>query len=263
MSDELTPGNGTVPPKLTLRNDTPPTAKKETARLDLSTAQAPPVAAQKKITSRIPLESVSAAPGETGTAAVPGISSKTIRLSPLAAARPINIPPSPRPPAAVSAAEMAKRQTSRIPLDAALAEEQGAGTGTAAAGAPKTIRIKRPNQPPSTVQPAVQPEAAEKSKTARVDVGELAAAEAGQATQRKTIKIRRTEGTPARPVPRSVAVARLEAEAAERIAQQVRIHPAFPVMAALALVVLGLLVVALAAQAYPSLGWKLPGSVTI
>ena len=62
----------------------------------------------------------------------------------------------------------------------------------------------------------------------------------------------------ARPIPRSIAVARLEAEAAERqVEDRVQVHAAFPIMAAAALVVLGLLVVVLAAQAFPNLGWKI------
>lgn len=278
MSDEAKPGNGAVPPKLTLR-DTSAIPKKETTRVDLSTAQTPPpVQNPKKSTSRIPLE---AAIGSAATepAGLPGTGSKTIRLTPLAAARPMTIPPVPRPPVPSTAGDVTKRQTSRIPLEAALTEERGATTDTEGTpGTPKTIRIKRPTQmevptvatvklpPPAERQP--EPAAAEinaqKSKTARVDTADVPPeGDAGQATQRKTIKIRRAEGgTVARPVPRSVAVARLEAEVAERVsAEQVQVHWSFPLVAAVALVILGVLVVVLAAQAFPGLGWKLPGAV--
>lgn len=259
MSDETTPTNGAIPPKLSLRKDesgtipaVPPPSKKATARIPLGAAE--------------------------GAAAEPGISTKTIRLTPLAAARPMAIAPAARPAAAPSMADAAKRQTSRIPLEVALAEERAAA-GADAPGTPKTIRIKRPAQAATVPAPtakgavaAVEPPplsedqaTIQKSKTSRVDVAETQAADAAQATQRKTIKIRRAEGTtPFKPVPRSVAVARLEAEAAEHLAaDMVRINVAFPIMAAVALLIMGVLVVVLAAQAFPNLGWQLPGAVTL
>lgn len=285
MSDDLKPANGAVPPKLTLRKgetaaippqtipDAPAVVavpKAATSRVDLSTTQTPAsVQTLKKSTTRIPLESSGGGTADTPTIGEQNISSKTIRLTPLSAARPMTIPPAPRP--VPSAAEAAKRQTSRIPLEAALAEERAAATGTAtAAGGPKTIRIKRPTQTPATLPtslPSAAPDAStaqtiqqtQKSKTSRVDSADIQAEATAQATQRKTIKIRRAEGAVSRPAPRSFAVARLEAEAAERqVEDRVQVHVAFPIMAAVALVVLGLLVVVLAAQAFPNLGWKLP-----
>lgn len=263
MSEEAKPANGAVPPKISLRNSESGTIPPAGA------APVTPGVAAKKATARIPLGTAEP------TAAEPGVSTKTIRLTPLAAARPMSIAPAARPQATTSMAEAAKRQTSRIPLEVALAEEQAAGADNAP-GAPKTIRIKRPNQPASVAVPTVkmapagEPASenepnAQKSKTSRVDVAEAQAADAGQATQRKTIKIRRADGAATfKPVPRSVAVARLEAEAAEHAAEDaVKVNVAFPIMAAVALVILGILVVVLAAQAFPNLGWRLPGSVAL
>lgn len=280
MSDEPKPANEAVPPRLILRKGEtsviPPTTspgapaveagpKAETARVDLSTTQTPEtVQAGKKSTTRIPLDVTEGGTADGTAAGGPNISSKTIRLTPLSAARPMTIPPAPRP--APSASDAAKRQTSRIPLEAALADERAAaGGGATTTGAPKTIRIKRPTQSPSALPaapaaPTVQASPdLPKNKTSRVDAADLQAENTAQATQRKTIKIRRTDGTAARPAPRSFAVARLEAEAAEHQAEgRVQVHVAFPIMAAVALVVLGILVVVLAAQAFPNLGWKIP-----
>ena len=160
-----------------------------------------------------------------------------------------------------------------------MAAEQAAAGTTASSDAPKTIRIKRPGQPPAppvatvkTTAPAAQPAeaasdvSAQKAKTSRVDLSELQSEEAGQATQRKTIKIRRADGATAKPAPRSIAVSRLEPEttAAGAVEEaKVKVGVAFPIMAAAALVLLGVLVVVLAAQAFPNLGWTLPGAVSL
>lgn len=274
MSDDPKPPNGNLPPKLTLR-------KEESGAIALPTptpaAGSPPPS--KKATARIPLTST-----ESGAADAAGTnySTKTIRLTPLAASRPLSVAPAVRPPpsATTSLSDLAKRQTSRIPLEAAMATDHtpSAAASLAVAEAPKTIRIKRPGQAPAPVgatikAPAPSPEPApaaasdanaQKSKTARVDVEDMQAEDAAQATQRKTIKIRRAEGATAKPIPRSMAVARVEAEAAEAaIAESVRINVAFPIMAAVALVILGVLIVIVAAQAFPSLGWHLPGTVIL
>jgi hypothetical protein len=178
---------------------------------------------------------------------------------------------------------MAKRQTSRIPLEAAMTADHAAPASEAATSpdAPKTIRIKRPGQSAAPTVATVKAAAhapeplpatssdvnAGKAKTSRVDMTDLQSEEAGQATQRKTIKIRRADGTAPRPAPHSLAVARIEAEVVESAASAteaaVRTNVVFPVMAAVALVILGILVVVLAAQAFPDLGWKLPGTVTL
>jgi hypothetical protein len=303
MSDDPKPPNGNLPPKLTLR-------KEESGAIALPTptpaAGSPPPS--KKATARIPLAST-----ESGAADAAGTnySTKTIRLTPLAASRPLSVAPAVRPPpsattslsdlakrqtsripleaamatdhtpsATTSLSDLAKRQTSRIPLEAAMATDHtpSAAASLAVSEAPKTIRIKRPGQAPAPVgatikAPAPSPEPApaaasdanaQKSKTARVDVEDMQAEDAAQATQRKTIKIRRAEGATAKPIPRSMAVARVEAEAAEAaIAESVRINVAFPIMAAVALVILGVLIVIVAAQAFPSLGWHLPGTVIL
>ncbi len=278
MSEDPKPANGNVPPKLSLR-------KEESGALPVvppaPAAGLPP--SSKKATTRIPLTSV-----DSGVAAdaagIPSVdySSKTIRLTPLSASRPLSVTPAVRPSPTTSLAEMAKRQTSRIPLEAAMVADHGSSAGESATlpDTPKTIRIKRPGQAaaPTVATVKVPAAAAEvapptadvnaaKTKTSRVDVADMQAEDGAQATQRKTIKIRRADGTAAKSQPRNVAVARIETETAgatEGLTEElVRINVAFPIMAAVALVILGVLVVILAAQAFPNLGWNLPGSVTL
>lgn len=277
MSEDPKPADGNLPPKLTLR-------KGESGAIPI-----PPPAPvsglpslSKKATTRIPLTSV-----ESGLAAdaigTPGqdYATKTIRLTPLSASRPLSVAPAVRPPSATtSLSDLAKRQTSRIPLEAAMAADHTPADGESATApdTPKTIRIKRPGQTAAptvatvrATRPPTEPASGisvdgsmEKTKTSRVDIAELQAEEGAQATQRKTIKIRRADGTGAKIAPRNVAVARIEAEAVENVVENVaRVNVAFPIMAAVALFLLGILVVVLAAQAFPSLGWNLPGSVTL
>jgi hypothetical protein len=277
MSEDPKPPNGNLPPKLTLR-------KEESGAIPLP-APAPAAGSptlSKKATTRIPLAATEGgAPADTAVTPGTNYSTKTIRLTPLAASRPLSVAPAVRPPSATtSLSDLAKRQTSRIPLEAAMATDHtpSAAASLAVSEAPKTIRIKRPGQAPAPVgatikAPAPSPQSApvaasdasaQKSKTARVDVEDVQADDAAQATQRKTIKIRRAEGATAKPIPRSMAVARVESEVAEAaIEERVRINVAFPIMAAVALVILGVLVVVAAAQAFPSLGWNLPGTVTL
>lgn len=263
MSDDVKPADGAIPPKLNLKKST------DTDATPQKTQPAAP-SAMKKQTARIEL--ASALPEGAPAESVPSLTTKTIRLTPLSAARPMTVKPATMPQKTVSAAalaEQAKQQTSRIPLEAALADEK-AGAGGIGSGSPKTIRIKRPAQGPVGKLPTppaagVVDAAAQKSKTARVDAAaEAQPTDAGQATQRKTIKIRRAEGGGMRPVPRSMAVARLEAEAAERQAENVEAPGAiFTILSAVALVVLCVMIYVLMVQAMPQLGWNFPGKVTL
>jgi hypothetical protein len=219
------------------------------------------------------LEQVSAEAGAPSGAPVGGvgISSKTIRLAPPTPTPPtISIPPAtPVTRVMTRGPDDAKRQTSRISLEIALAERADAG---GAPGTPKTIRIKRPVAAPGAkegVAPAPSPTEAPtvvaKSITSRIDAAEAPQPE-GQPTQRKTIKIRRAEGgVTLKPAPRSVAVARLEAEAAERRAEEVAesTHVLFPVAAAVAVCILVFMIYAFLVQAFPDANLSFPGKITL
>ena len=173
----------------------------------------------KRETSRIPLEMAKVAPGVSAASGAP--QTKTIKIKPIVppgaikigapgaapsaatpvAKSPVAAKPAAPAPAADAAAKVAvaaaKRQTSRIPLEAALtADDKKAGPG-----APKTIRLKRPGvspaakvgaAPASAAGGAAAPEsgAADLSKTSRIDV----AVDDGQPatpTRRKTIRVKR------------------------------------------------------------------------
>lgn len=266
-------GDNAIPPKLSFKPAEPgvPEAeegKKHTARVDLPQAAPEPAAILKKKTSRIPLEQAGAEPGAPTGDPVPGVgASKTIRLAPVAAVPTITIAPSPKAVSAATLSEDIKRQTSRIPLDEATATKVESQPS-----APKTIRIKRPSglqsapilPPTPQEEEALAPETAGKSVTSRIDLPEEAGSGEGQATQRKTIKIRRAEGGTVRPAPRSLAVARVEAQAAARVEQEVAApHAIFPMLAAAALVLLCVMVYVLLLQAFPDLNWSFPGKITL
>ena len=271
MSDESKQANGGIPPKLDLRK---PAAAPGGEPAPAAGGPGESPAAGKKKTTRIPLTPIE---GETAAAAPTAALPKTIRLAaPPVGARPLTIPagiPTGKPIAPSEAADKPKSQTSRIPLEAALAADQQAAAPAAPTGAPKTIRIKRPGQPSAakTAAPAAAPQSAqatvaavpEKSKTSRVDVAAAVAAPetTGQPTQRKTIKIRRAEvGVTA--VPRSVAVARLEAEAAERHLEDISaLGIGYSIVAAAAALVVCVLIYILMVQAFPTLNWTFWGKV--
>lgn len=272
-----TNGDNTIPPKLSFKapdSTAAETEKKHTSRVDLP----PPAAAEgaaplKKKTSRIPLDQVSAEPGAAPGSPVAGVgAAKTIRLSPAGPVPTITITPSPKAISGALVTEDIRRQTSRIPLEAAATTSE-----TATGGSPKTIRIKRPAGLATTpiltpTEPAAAAAAASaaveptgKSVTSRIDMPEEGVGDTGQATQRKTIKIRRPDGSPAKAVPRSMAVARVEAQAAARVAEEnvAAPHAVFPILAAAAVVLLCVMVYVLLMQAFPDLGWNFPGKVTL
>lgn len=132
--------------------------------------------------------------------------------------------------AIAGAEEAAKKRTARIDLNEVLDESDDifkrrtalldaskfAGT-TEAPGSPRTIRIKRPDTPPTTVlkraekeepiEPVgVEQDSAKKSETARIDLPPEAVEQ--PPTRRKTIRIKRPEGmTSSKPL----VIARTEA----------------------------------------------------
>lgn len=155
-------------------------------------APAPAVkpAAPKSETSRIPLEAATAMP-VLGNAQSP-TAPKTIRIKPTASQT-----------AQISLAGLGgdeKRKTSRISLEAALAD--GAKSDASDAG-PKTIKLKRPTEPavkiggstPSQTAPPAEPSAL--NKTSQLD--DAAEPEDGPTpTRRRTIKVKRPTQSPGR-----------------------------------------------------------------
>jgi hypothetical protein len=119
-------------------------------------------------------------------------------------------------PAATAASAAAgsdgKRQTSRIPLELALAADAG---NKGEAGAPKTIRLKRPGEQATVKAGPTGAEAAPADrgalgKTSRLD--EAVEDDAGTPTRRKTIRVKRpTQGQGS-----IVSVARSEEEGEEQ-----------------------------------------------
>ncbi len=119
--------------------------------------------AAKKDTSKIPLDAAIATPTVGGPK-----KPKTIRIKPTV-------------PSAATAGgppKDAKRETSRISLEAALGGDEGAPD------APRTIKLKRPSEAP-TVKAKPKP----MSQTAQLDVP--AEETKGSPTQKKTIKVKR------------------------------------------------------------------------
>ena len=146
-------------------------------------------AGSKRETSKIPLESASA-PAVTPMG--PGANTKTIKIAPAPVdgskiSGPMVVsaggPDEPVKPDA-------KRQTSRISLEAALSSD-GTGNGEPAATGPKTIRLKRPSEAP-TVKVKKAPDAADSGELRKTAKIEMPPDEAETpATQRKTIKVKR------------------------------------------------------------------------
>ena len=288
MSEETKPAGGAIPPRITLKQaegvgngDAAPAdgseAKGKTTRVEIVPPVQEVAPTLKKKTSRIPLEQIAPESGARPVSPT-GLSSKTMRLAPATPPPPsISIPPQGPATRVMTGARVSdetKRQTSRISLDTVLSERPSAeGGAQAAPGVPKTIRIKRPTSSPagtgspSAPAPALPEVSAAKRTTSRIEIGGEAPAE-GQQTQRKTIKSRRADGgaTVARSAPRSVSVARLEAQAAERRAGELAegsVHFLFPVAAAVALVLMGVMLYVLAVQAFPNAHLSFPGKITL
>lgn len=244
----------------------------------------------KKKTSRIPLELAMAksAEGKEETTRA-----DVAQIKPLAA--PITIKfPKPKPPgmaplgeiAAGDAATAAKRKTSRISLEAALAVE-GASAPKIGETAPKTIKLKRPSEAgtvkavqhpvPSGVSEQESP--AEKpamSKTAPLpaDTSPEEEEEGPTPTRRKTIRVKRptertgikdvdvkTEGAPA---PEAAAETRqpvVFAAGPPPAADDDRPGWMFSLCAIAAIFVACVVIYVLTAQAYPDLNLTWPGTI--
>lgn len=292
MSDDSKMNEGAIPPRFSLKQPEAESeitiveevlddAKRKTTRVEITELPPEPVANLKKKTSRIPLEHVTAETGAETGSPIPGlgVTAKSIRLTP-----PPPSPPTFPPPAGAVApggesTDAAKRQTSRISLDFVLGDQQ-AGTPESADGAsaPKTIRIKRPTMTQSIktlsslmeaipAPPPPSPITATRSTTSRIELTPEAQPE-GQPTQKKTIKIRRPEGAAGavKTAPRGLAVARLDADAAESqtaTTAEEPVHVLFPIAAAVAFLILGFMVYLLVAQTFPGPNFNYPGKITL
>lgn len=272
MSDDIKPEAGAIPPRVTI--------KIPGQSGDISGSGD---AAGKKKTARLSLDQVTADPGAVAGAHVEGVGgvSKTIRLSPAQTGQ-ATVTPLPSVGKALAgtfAYDEAKRQTSRIPLEAVMPGASGTaslpGIPGVASTMPKTIKVKRPSLSLSADISAIKAEtpaaipveapAAGKNQTARVDLAPEAVTEGvpdSQPTQKKTIKIRRADGAESKPGEvRSVSIARADGTGAggavvQAVGQVAKPHGAYVGLAAVALLVLCFMIYLLAAQAYPSLGWS-------
>jgi len=268
MADDPKQPAAPVPPKLNLRQTgtipavdpaNPPSLdlrqtlgqiKKATTRIDMAAAAMIPE--EKSKTTRINLGSLGAdlsATPKTIKIQRP-TEAATIKLNrPTPAASPNQTVPI-VPASVLPSAMQQKRQTSRIPLQDALAapaDSPAAGAkpdAAPAAGAPKTIRIKRPTD---------------------AAAGAEAAPETGPVTQRKTIKLKRPgsgdleSGRPSVTLPKAAA-AFAAAQAAGEI-QEDEPGPAFGLLSIAATLVALVLVYLICVQAFPSLGLSWPGQV--
>lgn len=267
MSEDITPENNSIPPRVTIKVPGQSGEVVETPTATLPSA--------KKKTARISLDQVTAEPGAAAAAPVSGVgvASKSIRLAPAMTGQ-VSIAPMPTVGKALGGmlSEEGKRTTSRIPLESVLAEQGGKLPDSA----PKTIKVKRPmlsntpkvaglaveSQPETPPSTAVASEMQSKSQTARVDIAPEAAEP--QQTQKKTIKIRRPDGAggDSAQAGRSISIARTEGLSAEVSAAGAGVpspHWFFVVSAAAAAITICFMLYVLAAQAYPDLGWKVAG----
>ena len=205
----------------------------------------------KRETSKIPLDAAKPAPGAAGP--------KTIRISPAK-----NAAVAQMAAADAEGSDDDKRKTSRISLEAALAPD---GDG-AAAGAPKTIKIKKPSDS-STIKaakgPSIKAAIDDLSKTARLD--DVTDDDAGPVTRKKTIKVKRPTQRPG--VQRTVKAVRpgteggaaVEPQAGEAgpvpaapglmsVQAEEKMNPFFPICAILAALIMIVTVYMFCAQAF-------------
>jgi len=192
-------------------------------------------AGAKHQTSRIPLDAAAppqgAPPGKTSR--IPGVP----KLEMPAARPPLSTADA---PARLDEVAASKRQTSRISLEAAFTPEEE----NAEAAQPKTIRLKRPSDEGA----AEAPKAAKPlSSTARIDHEGEAAAEDPSPGRRKTIRVKRTAGAPAE----EEALAQPEMDAPLPVLEvEEKVSWIFPAFAVAAVVVIGVAIYVLAAQAF-------------
>lgn len=292
-------GSANIPPKLVIKPQGAPGAASPAQGVPPATVRMRPPApaatsleSQKKTTARIPLSE--AVPG--GPVAAGGV--RTIRLKPATPPPPTvaaplsragSITPPPTPPAA--AAETAdKRKTSRISLEAVLANEAEPG----AAGedrAPKTIRLKKPSEiatvkvgqsaplPPVKGDTTTIAEEKVEPKNRTQPITPPAETDESTATRRKTIRVKRPaiggrvelgEEGGERP---ATDIARLEEQSAPT---EDRPNAFFILSAVAAMLVAMVLIYVLTAQAFgpnscltqlsygaPGLDLAWPGKITI
>jgi len=224
----------------------------------------------KKETLHIPLDAAAPSPLIT-TEGGPG-RPKTIKI------KPVSVPPpaggstlgqtaplqslTPR----VEDLPAEKRKTSRISLEAALAEEPKA----VAPEASQTVKPKRPDEAPTVeaipVPAPAAPQGDSLGKTSRLDLPSPDEGEAETPTRRKTIRIKRPTQKPG---VRSVAVKRSADEeepaeasgaTAEPIAED---NPGvmFSIVAIAAIIVICVTLYMQAAQAYPDMNLSWPGKI--
>lgn len=197
---------------------------------------------------------------------------KTIRLKrPGAAAAPSSPPPT------------SKKQTSRISLDNVLPSSAKEGDAAAKEGQTevKTIRLKRPDMPkpaataPKPPQGGSAEEQEAKSRTARLDQADTQepAPDAVPSTQRKTIRIKRPDGSGATKPGRTLSLAREKAAPAQDPETDAKteipdepMQPqgpglVFTLIAVAAAIVAALVVYMLAAQAFPDAGLSWWGQI--
>lgn len=282
MSEDIQSGNGTIPPRLTIKVPGQTEGAEANAPAagtsDLGNSPAPaqmagaPLINNKKKTARISLDQATADSGAPASVAGGGIASKTIRLAPAMTGQvsAVPLPSVGKALTGILVSDEIKRKTSRISLDSVLPQLEAASVGGDAA--PKTIRIKRPTFPVPSSLPSLQAEAPlavsvesnVKSQTARVELPPEPVSVEGQQTQKKTIKIRRADGggggAYVKATPRSVNISRIEAEAAIPATAQVAApHWSFVLVATAAVITLCVMLYVLMAQAFPALGWSLGG----
>lgn len=263
MSEDIKIGSAPIPPRVTIKA---PDAVEPPASATASDGG--PVL--KKKTARIALDQVTAESGAPATTSNAGLTSKTIRLAPAMTGQVVAapLPAVGKALTGILVSDDVKRKTSRISLEAVLPQLESAGAEGGDSG-PKTIRIKRPAISAPSIMPSlseeapapvVSPDVNLKSQTARVDLPPEPAANDGQQTQKKTIKIRRADGggPEVKAAPRSVSISRSEAASAVPVQVQIaQPHWAFVLVAAAAVIVMCVMIYALLAQAVPSLGWSL------
>jgi len=253
MSDN-SPESRDLPPKIDFSRKIdrggPGVPVKEPPAIPLIPIAAPE--SSKRDTSRIPLEKATTMAGEataSGATKV-GLAPRTIRIAPgtVSTVRVQN-------PLAAGLPSEEKRKTSRVSLESAVELSPEAAAG------PKTIRLKRPAEAAGKIVPTVIRSASGSealSATAQIEEPPEAAgsggAEASTVTQKKTIKVKR-------PVTRTTIRAAVQKEQPAGISPEsirvvapviveARTGPFFPILAMVALLVMGVLVYLQSAEAF-------------
>lgn len=258
-------------PTLVLKKPVIEGIKKKTSRINLDAALTSRIsdALEGKAADSSPVSEQVPPPAEPAFEDDQG-GPKTIRLQRPGAAPSITVVK----PAATTQ-QAAKSQTSRIPLEKVLKS----GSSTGASGF-KTIRLKKPGEDKtpraSTTEPASGEYQAAKSRTARLDIpaDDTTGGDSAPPTQRKTIRIKRSDGTTSGTPARTLSLARTKTD--EDSQPQTSVDPSsvaqkppsqrdpglvFTLATLAAVAVAGVLVYVMAAQAFPGAGLAWPGQV--